>query len=108
MSPISRYALHSQAPIKTQATRDYSVLLNIDGLSGYRVLGLNDKIKEIVGQSGVVIETGVMPLKGNFVSDGMILCLADLGPNHKKEFNVKFMELKENKKFKTKANVSIQ
>ena len=32
-------------------TRYYSVLLNIDGLSGYGVLGLNDKIKEIVGQS---------------------------------------------------------
>ena len=85
-------------------TRDYSVLLNIDGLSGYGVLGLNDKIKEIVGQSAVVIETGVMPLKGNFVSDGLILSLADLGPNYKKEFNVKFRELKEKKKFKTKVS----
>jgi len=89
-------------------TRYYSVLLNIDGLSGYGVLGLNDKIKEIVGQSGVVIETGVMPLKGNFVSDGLILSLADLGSNYKNEFNVKFRELKESKKFKTKANVSSQ
>lgn len=85
-------------------TRYYSVLLNIDGLSGYGVLGLNDKIKEIVGQSGVVIETGVMPLKGNFVSDGLILSLADLGPNYKKEFNVKLRELKEIKKFKTKVS----
>jgi hypothetical protein len=49
-----------------------------------------------------------MPLKGNFVSDGLIITLADLGLNYKKEFNVKFRELKESKKFKTKANVSSQ
>ncbi len=86
-------------------TKNYSIILGIDGLSGFGVLGLNDKIREIVGQPPVAIETGIMQIQGHFVCDGLIKYLANLGPNYKKEYNFKFKILKEKQQFKTKNSI---
>ena len=86
-------------------TKRYSIILGVDGLSGYGVLGLNDEIREIVGKPPVAIEAGIMQIQGHFVCDGLIQYFANIGQNYKKEYNLKFKNLKEKQQFKTKSSV---
>jgi len=51
----------------------------------YGVLGLNDRIRDIVG--GVVIETGLVQYAGRFVCDGLVSRILWLGKNYRHNFN---------------------
>ena len=86
-------------------TKNYSIMLKADGSIGYGVLGLNDRIRDIAGKPAIAIEAGIIRIKGNFVCDGLIIHLAEIGPNYKKGFNQLFKELKEKESFKIKVSV---
>ena len=66
------------------------------------MLGLTDRLRDIVGGSGVVLETGLVCYRGRFVCDGLVYKKLWLGPNYKKSFNAAFSEMKAKGRFYVK------
>ena len=60
----------------------------------YAVLGLTQPIKEIFGYSGLYLKTGLISLENNFVCDGLLSNIVELGKNYKSEINENFKKLK--------------
>jgi hypothetical protein len=50
------------------------------------VVGLTNRIRDIIGGSGAVIQTAVTPYRGHYVCDGIVTDVVWLGPNYKKSF----------------------
>ena len=75
-------------------TKHHSIFIHPKGHSAFGVVGLTDPIRDIVGCSGVVMETGLARYCGRFVCDGLISGVILLGPNYRKSFGRTFSSLK--------------
>jgi hypothetical protein len=75
-------------------TRHHSIFIHPKGHSAFGVVGLTDPIRDVVGGSGVVMETGLVRYCGRFVCDGLISGPILLGPNYRKSFGRTFSSLK--------------
>ncbi len=75
-------------------TKTYSIF--IDGRAGaaYGVLGLTDRIKDLLGASGLALNAGLVCYQGRFVCDGLIDRAFMLGKNNKKSFSDLLSEIK--------------
>lgn len=81
-------------------TRAYSVLLPEDGSYAHGVLGLTERLRDIgQGETGSVIRTGVFPLNGRWVCDGLIEGLVWLGPNIRRDVTSIYQRLRQEGKF---------
>ncbi len=85
-------------------TKTHSIFLDTSTDRAFGVLGLTERIRDIIGGSGVVIETGLVRYRGRFVCDGVISQTTWLGPNYKKSFNEKFKALKAEGRFYVKVD----
>jgi hypothetical protein len=87
-------------------TSSYSIFLDPSADVAYGVLGLTDRIRDIVGGTGAVVETGILPYLGRYVSDGIVSNLVWLGPNYRKDFATSLREIRAQGQFhKTCASV---
>ncbi|MGX2042228.1 hypothetical protein ACWJKU_19175 [Methylocaldum sp. MU1018] len=68
-------------------TRAYSIFIHPTGKAAYGVLGLTDRVRNIIGGSGAVIKTGVVLYVGHYVTDGIVSNVVWLGPHYKKDFS---------------------
>ena len=68
-------------------TTRYSVFLEPSGKDAYAVLGLTNRLRDILGSSGVSLRTGMVEFGGRFVCDGIVSNPVWLGPNYRKEFS---------------------
>jgi hypothetical protein len=68
-------------------TRRYSIFMEPAGMRAYGAVGLTNPIKELLGGSGAVVETGLLTYNGRIVCDGLISPLAWIGPSYKRNFN---------------------
>lgn len=75
-------------------TRSYSVWLDQKGQAGYGVLGLTERLRTIVGGSGVAIVGGLLPLQGRWVTDSLIEELVVLCPNYRRDFTATYQDLR--------------
>ncbi len=75
-------------------TKRHSIFIHPKGHSAFGVLGLTDPIRDIVGGSGVVMETGLARYCGRFVCDGLISGTVYLGPNYRKSYGRAYSSLK--------------
>ena len=66
-------------------TKTYSVFVNPEADAAYAVLGLTDRIRDIAGTSGVVLETGIVKYREHYVCDGIVASPIFLGPNYRKD-----------------------
>jgi hypothetical protein len=80
-------------------TTTHSVFIEPDANEAYAVLGLTDRIRNIVGGSAVAIQAGVVEYRGRFVCDGLVGNPIWLGSNLKKEFNAALSHLKKKGRF---------
>jgi len=80
-------------------TTTHSVFIEPDANDAYAVLGLNDRIRNIVGGSAVAIKAGVVEYRGRYVCDGIVGNPIWLGSNLKKEFNAALSHLKKKGRF---------
>lgn len=80
-------------------TTTYSVFVEPKGTEAYAVLGLTNRIRDIVGSSGVAIKAGVVEYRGRYVCDGIVSNLVWLGGNLKREFNATLSLLKKSGRF---------
>jgi hypothetical protein len=53
----------------------------------YGAVGITDSIKELLGGSGALVETGLLLYDGRIVCDGLVSPLAWIGPSYKRDFN---------------------
>jgi hypothetical protein len=80
-------------------TKTYSVFIDVNGTEGYAVLGLTNRIRDIVGGSAVAFKTGVVEYCGRYVCDGIVSAPVWLGANLKKEFNETLALLRKSGRF---------
>lgn len=82
-------------------TKSYSIFVRPGGEEAFGVLGLTDRVRDIVGSAGVAIETGVVRLNGKFVCDGLVTRITHLGPNYRKAFSRAYSEAKASGRFRS-------
>ncbi len=76
-------------------TRSYFVLLAKDSSVAYAVLGLTERLRDVAqGESGVVLQTGLMPLNGRWVCDGLLKNMLLLGPNMRRDLTAAYQALR--------------
>jgi hypothetical protein len=75
-------------------TRSHSIFIEPSGAAAYAVLGLTNKIKDIIGGVGAYIETGLVRFRGHYLCDGLVAQVVWLGPNYKRDFNAVFRKLR--------------
>jgi hypothetical protein len=80
-------------------TKVHSIFLHASERRAYGVLGLNDRIRDIVGGAGVVIETGLVQYGGRFVCDGLISRILWLGKNYRTDFTRTYQGIKSEGRF---------
>jgi hypothetical protein len=85
-------------------TKTYSIFLDPSKEQAYGVLGLTERIRDIVGGSGVVLETGLVRYRGRIVCDGLVSQMTWLGPSYRQRFNEKLRTLKVEGKFHAKVD----
>ncbi|MBS4095826.1 MAG: hypothetical protein KGZ83_03195 [Sulfuricella sp.] len=68
-------------------TRSHSVFVDPSGEAAFGVLGLTQRIRNVIGGSGAVVETGIVRYAGHYVTDGIVSNLAWLGSNYRKEYS---------------------
>lgn len=84
-------------------TKAYSIFVHPTGDSALGVLGLTDPVRDIVGTTGVIIETGVVLFSRKFVCDGIVTRVVHLGPNYRKSFNRAYRTAKAEGRFHVDA-----
>ena len=80
-------------------TKTYSIFMDTTNRRAFGVLGLTDRLRDALGGSGVVLETGLVRYRSRFVCDGLFVRSVWLGPNYKKSFNAEFAEWKAEGRF---------
>lgn len=95
------HTLKVQNWIFLKDTTRYSIFIDAEGKEAYAVLGLTDRVSEIVGGAGMVLQVGVVHYKGKYVCDGLVTNVAALGPNYCSSFADLYKKLKRSGHFHT-------
>ncbi len=86
-------------------TTRHSIMIDSTADRAFGGLGLTQGIRDIVGGTGVIIETGLVPYRGQYVCDGVITQVVWLGPGYRRSWNETFKEIKASGQFHVKADV---
>jgi hypothetical protein len=87
-------------------TRRYSIFMEQAGILAYGAVGITNPIRELLGGSGALVETGLLLYDGHIICDGLISPLAWIGPSHKKSFNEALSNIRSAGNFYTDRLVS--
>jgi len=80
-------------------TNAYSIFLDADLEAAYAVYGLTQRVSDLIGDSGAVIECGLVEYDGKFVCDGIISMLVWLGSSYRRELNEELARLRREGRF---------
>ena len=80
-------------------TTRYSVFLEPSGKDAYAVLGLTNRLRDLLGGSGISFRTGMVEFGGRFVCDGIVSNPVWLGANYRKEFSAGLARCKQEGRF---------
>jgi hypothetical protein len=67
-------------------TRSYAVFLDSSGEFAFGVRALTQRIRDVVGTTGVLLETGIVRYCGHYVCDGLVSGVVHLGRNYLRSF----------------------
>jgi hypothetical protein len=84
---VASASLQIKSWVYLRDTRRYSIFMEQAGTHAYGAVGITDSIKELLGGSGALVETGLLLYDGRIVCDGLISPLAWIGPTYKRDFN---------------------
>jgi hypothetical protein len=87
-------------------TKVHSIFMDAETKRAFGVVGLTDRLRDIVGGSGVFLKAGLVRYRGRFVCDGIVIKTLWLGPSYKKSFNAAFSEIKAEGRFYVKCNAN--
>jgi hypothetical protein len=80
-------------------TRNYAVFMDPSGEFAFGVRALTQRVRDIVGTSGVLLETGIVRYCGHYVCDGLVSDVVVLGRNYLRDFTSTYTELKARDRF---------
>jgi hypothetical protein len=80
-------------------TKVHSIFMDTATKRAFGVLGLTERLRDIIGGSGVFLKAGLVRYRGRFVCDGVVVKSVWLGPNYKKSFSAAFAEWKAEGRF---------
>jgi hypothetical protein len=80
-------------------TKLHSIFVDPSADRAYGVVGLTQSIREVIGGSGVLVETGLVRYAGHMVCDGLIAQQLWLGASYRRSFDHKLRALKAEGKF---------
>lgn len=81
-------------------TRSYSVLLDADATQAYAVLGLTQRLRDVVwGGSGAAFRAALVPLNGQWVCDGLLVGPVHIGPNYRRSYTAQYQALRQQGRF---------
>ena len=83
-------------------TKVHSIFMDAETKRAFGVLGLTERLRDVVGGSGVCLEAGLVFYRERFICDGIVNRKLWLGPNYKKSFNAAFSEMKAEGRFYVK------
>jgi hypothetical protein len=92
-------ALQFERWVYLKDTRSYSVFLPEDGRSALGVLGLTNRLRDITADSGLIVHTGVMPINGRWVCDGLLENAVIIGSNMRRNLTEEYQALRRDGKF---------
>ncbi|MCL5736674.1 MAG: hypothetical protein M1274_14025 [Actinobacteria bacterium] len=75
-------------------TATYSVFVDPSADTAYAVLGLTERIRDIVGGTGALVEVGLVQYHGHYVCDGLVSSVVWLGRNFRKDLALTFAEIR--------------
>jgi len=87
-------------------TKFHSIFIDQTTDRAFGVVGLTERLRDVLGGSGVYLETGLVRYRGHFVCDGLIAQTIWLGPNYKKSFNERYRSLKAEGRFYVKYDAN--
>lgn len=81
-------------------TTKYSVFIDPELEKAYAVVGLTQPLKQVLGESGAMMETGVLAYRDQYVCDGIFTGqLVWLGAGYRASFSENLTEIKKLKNF---------
>lgn len=80
-------------------TRSLSIFIDPSGDVAYGVHGLTERVRDIIGGTGAIVETGVIRYLGRYVTDGIVSNVVWIGSNYKKTFSSTLAELRNTGRF---------
>ena len=81
-------------------TSKYSVFIDPELEKAYAVLGLTQPLKQVLGDSGAMMQTGLMVYRGQYVCDGLFSGqLVWLGAGYRASFSDNLADIKKRKNF---------
>lgn len=80
-------------------TKLHSILFDQATDCAFGVVGLTERLSDLLGGSGVWLETGVVRYRGRFVCDGLVGQPVWLGSKYKKSFNERYRAVKAEGRF---------
>lgn len=86
-------------------TRLHSIMIDLSAERAFGVLGLTQRIRDLVGGTGLIMEAGLVRYCGRYVCDGIISQVVWLGPGYRRSWNETFKEIKASGRFHVKAEV---
>lgn len=86
-------------------TTRHSIMIDVNADRAFGVLGLTQGLRDLVGGTGVMIETVLVRYRGRYVCDGIISQVVWLGPGYRRSWNETFKEIKASGQFHVKADV---
>ena len=85
-------------------TKLHSIMIDSSAERAFGVLGLTQRIRDIVGGTGLIMEAGLVRYCGRYVCDGVISQVVWLGPGYRRSWNETFKALKASGQFHVKAD----
>jgi hypothetical protein len=76
-------------------TASYSIFIAPEEREAFAVLGLTNRVRDILGRSAVAFRAGVVEFRGRYVCDGILENHVWIGANYKREFSAMLAELKD-------------
>jgi hypothetical protein len=67
-------------------TTAYSIFIDPQEREAFGVVGLTNRVRDILGGSAVAFRTGVVEFRGRYVCDGLLQSHVWLGANYKREY----------------------
>lgn len=80
-------------------TRSYAVFMDSTREFAFGVRALTQRIRDVVGTSGVLLETGIIRYRGQYVCDGLVSGVVHLGRNYLWSFASAYERLRRQGRF---------
>lgn len=82
----------------------HSIMIDSTADRAFGVLGLTQRIRDLVGGTGLILEAGLVRYCGRYVCDGIISQAVWLGPGYRRSWSETFKEIKASGQFHVKAD----